>query len=69
MEAKLWELFLDHGRTAWLYSSRLRRSHPVRAAKVLRQFDHMWMLNPLFGTRVQLHIQWNSAHPQMGLFY
>jgi hypothetical protein len=63
MEAKLWELFLDHGRTTWLRSSSLQRSHPARAAKALRQFDQMWMLNPLLGTRAQFHIQWNFAHP------
>jgi hypothetical protein len=69
MEAKLWELLVDHERTAWLYSSRLQRSHLAQAAKALQQFDQMWMLNPLFGMRVHLHIQWNGARSQMGLFY
>jgi hypothetical protein len=69
MEAKLWERFVDHGHTAWLCSSRLQRAHPTRAAKAIQQYDRMWMLNPLFGTRAHLYIQWNGARPQMGLFY
>jgi hypothetical protein len=53
VEDMLWEKFLDHGRTAWIRTYNLQKLHPAPVAKALRQFDHTWMLNPLFGTRVR----------------
>jgi hypothetical protein len=69
VESMLWEKFLDHGYIAWLHSRKIQKLHVERAANSIRQFDKLWMRSPLFGTRVNCNIQWQSTRPPMGLFY
>jgi hypothetical protein len=57
----LWKKYLDHGLTAWFHACRIQKLHPARAAKTLHQFDHNWMLNPLFGARICFQVHRHST--------